>query len=143
MSKIPEPNHAAPLEELVRRHSPQILARCQAGPEEFANLQDKTFCLATRFDRTGAGRSSPSLATMVISRSSTKPKAKPAPRAERSASPADAGRTAAGWCSRLPPGPPFSLEAPSRVSVQPGAGPGSGPAALSKPTTAHDRPRWR
>lgn len=30
----------------VRVHLPQILARCRADPEEFANLQDKTYCLA-------------------------------------------------------------------------------------------------
>lgn len=45
--KIPEPNQAAPIGELVRMHLPQIVARCQANPEEFANLQDKTYYLAT------------------------------------------------------------------------------------------------
>ena len=47
MSKIPDPNQAAPMGEFVRRHLPQLLAYCQANPEEFANLQDKKYCLAT------------------------------------------------------------------------------------------------
>lgn len=46
VSRVPEPNQAAPMGSFVRVHLPQILARCRADPEEFANLQDKTYCLA-------------------------------------------------------------------------------------------------
>lgn len=47
MKQIPEPNQAAPIGAFVRMHLPQILAYCQKNPQEFRNLQGKTYCLAT------------------------------------------------------------------------------------------------
>ncbi|WP_168929457.1 HNH endonuclease signature motif containing protein [Nocardioides sp. GY 10113] len=45
MSQLPIRNEAAPIGAFVRQHLPQILAYCQANPEEFANLQDREYCL--------------------------------------------------------------------------------------------------
>ncbi len=47
MTQIPEPNQAAPIGAFVRMHLPQVLGYCQANADEFANLQDQTYCLAT------------------------------------------------------------------------------------------------
>lgn len=46
MSQLHPCDGAAPIGVFVRKHLPQILAYCQENPEEFNNLQDKSYCLA-------------------------------------------------------------------------------------------------
>ncbi len=46
-NQIPEPNEVGKIGEFVRKHLQSIFDYCVAHPEEFQNLQDNAYCLAT------------------------------------------------------------------------------------------------